>query len=46
MHETNVIDMGGHWLFPLFFGLMTLIIGIVFVKYVFFPKSDKDKDKQ
>ena len=44
MQNQNVIDMGGHWLFPVFFGLMTVIIGILFVKSVFFSGDNKDKD--
>jgi len=43
MEGTNVIDMGGHWLFPVFFGFMTFIIGVVFVKYVFFSSNEPEK---
>ncbi len=47
MEGSNVIDMGGHWLFPVFFGGMTFIIGVVFVKYVFFSSNDdRDEDKK
>lgn len=38
-------DLAGHWIFPAFFGVMTVVIGIIFVKSVFLSNNDSDNEK-
>ena len=42
--ESPTVDLAGHWIFPAFFGVMTIVIGIIFVKSVFLSGDGKDKE--
>ena len=45
METAASFDLAGHWIFPAFFGIMTVVVGIIFVKSVFLSNNNDDKDE-
>ena len=43
MNSTAPMEMASHWLFPAFFGIMTLVIAIVFIRGMFLTKGSDEK---